>query len=728
MTRSASANHRRQKCARPATGEFAVFTYYVTGQLFNNDTYETAITGTPSLSSPAGSDPGTYPITILGLTSNNYTLTSIPGTLIVTDDAIGLPSTTTLTVNPSSSQYGDPITLTATMSPTVASGRVTFYDALPSGGTVFIGDATLSGGTASFVASNLSAGTHSIEAAYSGDGIYSTSLSQPITVTVAKKQGAGGGAALTIIVQNASRQLGTANPQFAFIVTGTLLPGDSYDDGAVTGVATYATTDTPSSAVGTTYPITVSGLVSQNYEIATVPGTLSIAGASSTTTLIAAQTQGFTAAQYGDTVTLTATVAPTTATGTVVFQEGQNVLGTAQVGLGTGVATLAITTLQAGRHTITAMYLGDNNLGASTSTPVTIVVSQKTGPSGEPYLIVTANDTSRIYGQANPAFTYTVSGALLNGDTPATAVKGVPIYSTPSSLGSPAGAYPVSIVGGLSSLNYLIEFQDGTFTVTPTTLTVALASSENPSTYGNAVLFTATLPNDATGTVVFHDDTTGLDVGTGIISGGIATRPTNSLTAGTHSITAQYSGDTNYSAATSTPLSQSVNKATSTVTLTSSFNPSTFGASVTFTATLPVDATGTVTFLDGTTTLGTGTITSGVATLATSSLAGGTHSISAQYPGDSNYSGAFSTVSQVVNPVSSTVTLASSLNPSTFGTNVTFTATVTPGATGSVTFQEGATALGTGPISSGIATFATSALTGGTPTTTLPSQRRYRRW
>ena len=706
-----------RNATRPANGELAIFTYYVTGQLFNNDTYETAITGTPQLASPAGSDPGTYPITISGLTSNNYTLTSVPGTLIVTDDAIGKPSTTTLTVNPSSGQYGDPITLTATMSPTVASGRVTFYDVLPSGGTVFIGDATLSGGTATFVASTLNAGTHSVEAAYSGDGIYSTSISPPMTVTVAKKQGAGGGAALTITVQNASRQLGTANPQFAFIVTGVtgiLVPGDSFES-AVTGVAVYTTTDTSSSAVGTTYPITVSGLVSQNYEIATVDGTLTIVAASSTTTLIAAQTTGFTAAQYGDTVTLTATVAPTTATGTVVFLEGQNVLGTASVGSGTGVATLAITTLQAGRHTITATYLGDSNLGASTSTPVTIVVSQKTGPNGEPYLVVAPNNTSRIYGQANPAFTYSVSGAFLNGDTPATAVKGVPIYSTPASLGSPAGTYPVSIVGGLSSLNYLLEFQDGTFAVTPTSLTVALTSSLNPATYGVIipVIFTATLPADATGTVTFLDGAT--TFGTGTITGGVATQPTNSLTAGTHSITAQYGGDSNYNAAVSTALSQVVNKATPTVALTSSLNPSTFGTSVNFRVALPTDATGTVTFLDGTTVLGTGTIGTGVATLTTSSLGVGTHSITAQYGGDSNYNDAVSTaVSQVVNLASSTVALASSLNPSTFGASVTLTATVTSGATGTVTFHDGTTSLGSGTISSGVATLTTSSLAAGT--------------
>ena len=567
---------------------------------------------------------------------------------------------------------------------------MSFYDALPSNGTVFIGDATLSGGTASFVTSTLSEGTHSIEAAYSGDGIYSTSLSQPSTVTVAKKQGPSGGPALTITVQNASRQFGTADPQFAFIVTGTLLPGDSFAS-AVTGVATYTTTDTSSSPVGMTYPITVTGLVSQNYEIATVAGTLTIAAAGSTTTLVATQTTGFTATQYGDSVTLTATVAPATATGTVVFLEGQNVVGTAQVGSGTGVATLAITTLNAGRHTITATYLGDNNLGASTSTPVSIVVSQKTGPDGEPYLIVTPNNTSRIYGQANPAFTYTVSGALLNGDTPATAVKGVPIYSTPASLGSPADTYSVSIAGGLSSLNYELGFQEGTFIVKPTSLTIALASAPNPVTYGSLVQFTATLPIDATGTVTFYDGATVF--GTGSISGGVATELTNSLTAGTHSITAQYSGDTNYNGITSTALSQVVNKAASTLALASSLSPSTFGTSVTFTATLPTDATGTVTFLDGATSLGTGTINSGVATLATSSLAGGTHSITAQYGGDANYSGSVSPpVSQVVTPAAVTTTLAvsPSTSPLPAKTVVTLTATVLAGATpvhpGLVTF------------------------------------------
>ncbi len=101
-------------------------------------------------------------------------------------------------------------------------------------------------------------------------------------------------------------------------------------------------------------------------------------------------------------------------------------------------------------------------------------------------------------------------------------------------------------------------------------------------------------------------------------------------------------------------VSQVVNKASSTVTLASSPNPSTFGASVTLTATVTSGATGTVTFDDGATSLGTGTISSGVATLTISSLAVGTHSITAQYGGDTNYNAAVSTpVSQVVNKATS---------------------------------------------------------------------------
>ena len=103
-----------------------------------------------------------------------------------------------------------------------------------------------------------------------------------------------------------------------------------------------------------------------------------------------------------------------------------------------------------------------------------------------------------------------------------------------------------------------------------------------------------------------------------------------------------------------------------TVAVLSSHNPSAFGQTVTFTATLtPIDAlgtpTGTVTFLDGTVVLGTGTLNgSGVATFTTSAfqLAGGSHAITASYGGDNTYSGSTGLLTQVVNPANTTTTLS----------------------------------------------------------------------
>jgi hypothetical protein len=106
-----------------------------------------------------------------------------------------------------------------------------------------------------------------------------------------------------------------------------------------------------------------------------------------------------------------------------------------------------------------------------------------------------------------------------------------------------------------------------------------------------------------------------------------------------------------------------VNKATPTVSLTSSSNPSTYGNSVTFKATLSIStATGTVTFKNGSTTLGTGTVSSGIATYSTSTLAVGSNSITAAYGGDTNdNSSTSSALTQTVSKASPTVTLASSI-------------------------------------------------------------------
>jgi hypothetical protein len=171
-----------------------------------------------------------------------------------------------------------------------------------------------------------------------------------------------------------------------------------------------------------------------------------------------------------------------------------------------------------------------------------------------------------------------------------------------------------------------------------------------------------------------------------------------------------------------------------TTTLGSSLNPSLSGQSVTFTATVTANATGsstvlgTVTFMDGSSPLSTVTLdSSGVATLSTSSLSTGTHSITAVYNGftQGDYSFTSSTssaVNQLVQANTNT-TLTSSPNPSISGQAVTFTATVSavaPGTgtpTGTVTFMEGTTTLASGTLNgAGTATFTTSSLSVGSHT------------
>ena len=252
--------------------------------------------------------------------------------------------------------------------------------------------------------------------------------------------------------------------------------------------------------------------------------------------------------------------------------------------------------------------------------------------------------------------------------------------STPS-IAVSAGTHTLTFLSANQSGVDSTDFVDDVFyltdgqTVSKATSTTALATSAATTTYGTSVTFTATVPSGATGTVTFIDGTTTL--GTGTISDSTATFSTSALTAGSHSITAVYSGDGNYQGSTSSVLTQTVNQAASTTTLASSANPSTYAGSVTFTATVTNGTTGTVTFKDGSTTLGTGTISGTTATYTTSTLTGGAHSITAIYGGDGNYLGSTSSaVSQAVNQATSTTTLATSAATSTYGTSVTFTATV----------------------------------------------------
>jgi hypothetical protein len=186
--------------------------------------------------------------------------------------------------------------------------------------------------------------------------------------------------------------------------------------------------------------------------------------------------------------------------------------------------------------------------------------------------------------------------------------------------------------------------------------TTALTSSPNPSAYGQVVIFTAKVtssigaPPDGE-IVTFKQGATVL--GTGTLSGGTATLSISTLGVGTKSVTAVYGGDSNFAASTSKAVSQVVSKATTTTTLVSSLNPSKVGQSVTFTASVTPQFSGTVkgtvTFYDGTTTLKTVSLSGGVAKFKTSTLTSGTHSITATYNGSASFISSSASLPQTVN-------------------------------------------------------------------------------
>jgi hypothetical protein len=162
---------------------------------------------------------------------------------------------------------------------------------------------------------------------------------------------------------------------------------------------------------------------------------------------------------------------------------------------------------------------------------------------------------------------------------------------------------------------------------------------------------------------------------------------------------------------------------TTTTTVSSSLNSSSWGASVTITATVtsvigPPPNGETVTFTNGGVFLGSATLSRGVASIKTSSLPVGTNSIQANYTGDKMWSGSVSrTYNQRVQAATTTTTVTSSLNPSILGVAVTFTAKVTCSGgipTGSVTFKGSGTTLGTVNLNGGIAKLTPLALQAGT--------------
>ena len=650
----------------------------------------------------------TYTVTITGAGGTNGLITNSTIVTVMVTGGVASPTIATSLSN-ASPVVGSPVTDSATISGGSTSGvtgTVTYNLFANAACTVPgspVSTVTVTGGVVPNSRAVLfnSTGSFGFNAVYSGDANNNraTSACEPLTVQKASTttivassvnpsvfgQSVIFTATVTVVSPGAGSPSGTVN----FLDGATMI-----GSGTLSSTAPFRATFTTSTLAVGAHSITASYAGNANFNGSTSAVLTQTANKAGTSTSVASSLNPST---FGQSVTFTATVtvvAPGAGSpsGTVTFLDGTTTLGTGT--LSSGTATFTTSALAVGSHSITASYGGDASFNGSTSAVLTQTVNPVTGVT----IATTIRDST------NAAVTSIVLGATVHDSatlTGQTATAGGSVsysfWNTGTCSGTRTAAGTVTVTNGVvpnsntitptaaSSFSFNATYSGDAnnnratsgcelLTVTRASTTTTVVSSANPSVFGQSVTFTATVTGSTTvatltGTVTFLDGTTTL--GTGTVSGGIATFATSTLAVGSHSITASYGGDTNFTGSTSAVLTQTVNKASTTTTVASSANPSVFGQSVTFTATVaPVapgagSPSGTVTFLDGTTTLGTGTLSAGTATFTTSTLAVGSHPITASYGGDANFSGSSSAVlTQTVNPVTG-VSIATTIRDST---------------------------------------------------------------
>jgi hypothetical protein len=700
--------------------------------------------------------------------------------------------TGTLTGGEVINQYGTSTAVASTLDPATYGQSVSFTaNVTSSGGTptgtvqfnvdglAFGSPVTLSSGSAaSGSTSTLAVGAHTVTAVYSGASNYAASTgmlaggevvnSATAATTVASSQNPTNyGQSVTFTA--------TINGEYG-LVKGR--KGASKKPLDVTGNVTWSantgcgTTAVTSGNPGTASCTTSTLPVGSDTITATYSGDGNHSGSTGTLTGGQVVNQWSTSTAvgsslnpsvYGQAVSFTANVTSSggTPTGTVQFNVDGIAFGT-PVTLSSGSATSTSTsTLAVGTHTVTAAYSGATNYTASTGTlsggevvnsaTAAMVVASSLNPSAFNQSVTFTATINGEYGlvkgrkgHAKPEdVTGSVNWSSNTGCSTTTVASGNPGTATCTTSSLPVGTSTITATySGDSNHSASTATLSGGQVVDQAPATTAVTSSLNPATYGQSVSFTANVTSAAgtpTGTVQFNVDGNLFDTET-LASGSATSTSTSTLAVGTHTVTAVYSGDTNFPPSTGTLSGGEVVKSAAAATVvTSSLNPSTFNQSVTFTATIngqyglvkgrkgakPEAVTGTVAWSSNTG-CGTTTVTSGnpgLATCTTSTLVSGTDTITAAYSGDSNHSGSTGTLSQTVSQATTTTAVASSLNPSTTGQAVSFTANVTSTAgtpAGTVQFSIDGTAFGSPvTLASGSATSGTtSALSAGTHTIT----------
>ncbi len=254
---------------------------------------------------------------------------------------------------------------------------------------------------------------------------------------------------------------------------------------------------------------------------------------------------------FGETATLTATVTSASGvpTGTVEFLAAGTSLGTGN--LQNGSAVLSISALEAGSHTITAVYQESAGFAGSSSAAISQNINRAT-----PVITVTGG-TFSFDGQPKPAIGAVTGINNANLGAPAFTYNGSPDVPINPGTYAVAASFP-------GNANYLAASNNtASIIINKAATQTSLASSKLSSTYGESVTFTATLTSGGgvpTGSVEFFNGTALL--GTGVLQNGSASISTAALGAGLHSITARYGESGGFSGSSSAAISQNVSRAT----------------------------------------------------------------------------------------------------------------------------------------------------------------------
>ncbi|HEU4891646.1 MAG TPA: Ig-like domain repeat protein [Vicinamibacterales bacterium] len=364
---------RANDAAKPFGAPLPVFTASAAG-FVNGDSF-VSLGGALVFATSATAEAaiGMYPVVPSGLSSPNYVITFVPGTLAVVRGGV----TVSVSTSPAPSGLNQSMTFTANVAAAAPAagapgGTVRFFD-----GATLLGSSTLTSGSASLTTAGLAAGVHTIQATYDGDASFvsgSESASHTVTsaaatpsIAIASNRNPSSVGQSVTLTANLSMTAGPVDGTVQFY-DGAVLLGTSP---IVSGSAVFTTTAfaAGSHAITARYlgspsaPPVISGVFVQ------AVGSSGWKNRTSTTTLSSSPNPS----ALGGTVMLTANVSGPNGTpaGAVLFMVNGQVVGgpvtlTAISG-STAQATFALSGLAGGRHIVTATYLGSSNYKGSTA-------------------------------------------------------------------------------------------------------------------------------------------------------------------------------------------------------------------------------------------------------------------------------------------------------------------------------------------------------------------------